>query len=184
MINGYKLFYQDRNCHVGGISYYINENILSKTVNVEGIKKDCEIVQIEISTETRKQLCIGLYKPPSQKEKYFFDHLSFVINRLTCQYENFMLISGFSMTIKNKSLEVFMNLFGLECFIKKTKCFQSKNLSCIYLILRNKKYFFDNSNVLEAGIPDHDSFIITILKINQSKETPKQNYIVITLNLI
>ena len=77
-----------------------------------------------------------------------------------------MLISGFSMTIKNKSLEVFMNLFGLECFIKKTTCFQSKNLSCIYLILRNKKYFFDNSNVLEAGIPDHDSFIITILKIS------------------
>ena len=44
MINGCTLFYQDRNCHVGGISYYINENILSKTVNVEGIKKDCEIV--------------------------------------------------------------------------------------------------------------------------------------------
>ena len=59
------------------------------------------------------------------------------------------------MTIENKNLEVFMNLFGLECLIKKPTCFQSKNKSCIALILTNKKDFFENSNVLEVGILDH-----------------------------
>ena len=39
MINGYKLFRRDRNCHGGGILCYINENIPSKTVNAEGIEK-------------------------------------------------------------------------------------------------------------------------------------------------
>ena len=29
MINGYKLFRRDRNCHGGGVLCYINENILS-----------------------------------------------------------------------------------------------------------------------------------------------------------
>ena len=40
MINGYKLFRRERNCHGEGILNYINENIPSKTVNVEGIEKD------------------------------------------------------------------------------------------------------------------------------------------------
>ena len=74
-----------------------------------------------------------------------------------------MLIGDFNMTIENKNLEVFMNSFGLECLIKKPTCFQSKNPSCIDLILTSKKVLFKNSNVLEVGISDHHSFIITAL---------------------
>ena len=72
MINGYKLFRRERNCHGEGI-LNINENIPSKIspVNVEGIEKDYEIIWIEISIKTCKRLCIGLYKPPSQNENYF-----------------------------------------------------------------------------------------------------------------
>ena len=71
MINGYKLFRRERNRHGEGILNHINENIPSKTVNVEGIEKDYEIIWIEISIKTCKRLCIGLYKPPSQNENYF-----------------------------------------------------------------------------------------------------------------
>ena len=56
-----------------------------------------------------------------------------------------------------------MNLFGLECLIKKPMCFQPKNPSCIDLILTNQKIFSKNF-VLEAGIPDYRSFIIITLK--------------------
>ena len=104
MINGYNLFRRDRNCHGGGVLCYINENIPSKIVNVEGIVKECEIVLIEFSIKTRKWLFIGLYKPPSQNENNVLDNLSLIINRLTCQYENFMLIGDFNMTIENKNL--------------------------------------------------------------------------------
>ena len=114
MINGYKLFHRDRNCHGGGVLCYINENVPSKTVTVEGIVKECEIVLIEFSIRVRKWLFIGLYKPPTQNEDNFFDDLSLIINKLTCQYENFMLIGDFNMTIENKNLEAFMNSFGLE----------------------------------------------------------------------
>ena len=84
---------------------YINENITSKTVNVEGIEKYCEIALIEFYIKTRKWLCIGMYKPPLQNENNFRDNLSFVINRLTCQYENFVLISDRNMTIENETLK-------------------------------------------------------------------------------
>ena len=164
MISGYKLFRRDGNSHGGDILCYINENIPSKTVNAEGIEKDCEIVLIEFSIKTSKWSCIGLYKPPSQNENNFLYNLTLLINKLTCQYENFILIGDFNMTIENKNLEIFMNLFGLKCLNKKPTCFQSKNPSCISLILTNKKYLFKNSNVLEVGISHHYSFIITALK--------------------
>ena len=52
LINGYKLFRRDRNCHGKGVLCYINENIPSKTINVEGIVKECEIVLIDFSIKT------------------------------------------------------------------------------------------------------------------------------------
>ena len=163
-LSNYKLFRRDRNKNGGGIICYINDNIPSKIVDVEFSEEDCEMILIEFSIKTRKWLCIGLYKPPSQNENYFLNNLSLVMNRLTCKYENLILIGDFNMTVENKNLETFMNAFGLECLIKKPTCFQSKNPTCIDLILTNKKELFKNSNVFEVGISDHHSFIITALK--------------------
>ena len=173
VINGYKLFRRDRICHGEGVLCYINENIPSKTVNVEGIVKECEIVLMEFSIKTRKWLFIGLYKPFSQDENSFLDNLSLIINRVTWQYKNFMLTGDFNMTIENKNLEVFMNSFGLECLIKRPTCFQSKNPNCIDLILANKKDLFKNSNGSEVGISDHHSLIITALKSQLVKGNAK-----------
>ena len=48
--------------------------------------------------------------------------------------------------------------------MKNQRVSNTKNIICIDLILTNKKDLFKNSNVLEVGISDHDSFIITALK--------------------
>ena len=32
-----------------------------------------------------KWLCVGIYRPPAQNEKYFIDHLSKTLGQLTCQ---------------------------------------------------------------------------------------------------
>ena len=164
------MFLRDRNCHGGGVLCYINENVLSETVNVEGIAKECEIVLIGFFIKTRRWLFVSLYKPPSQNENNFLDNLYLIKNKPTCQNENFMLIGDFSMAIENKNLEVFMNSFGLECI---TKSFQSKNPSCIDLLLTNKKDLFKNSNVLEVGISDHHSLTITTLKSQLVKGNAK-----------
>ena len=120
MINGYNLFCRDRNCHGGGVLCYINENIPSKTVKVECIVKECKMVLIEFFIKTRTWLFIGPYKPPSQNENNFLSNLSLIINRLTCQYENYV-IGDFNMTTENKNLNVFMNSCGLECLIKNLR---------------------------------------------------------------
>ena len=83
----------------------INENIPDKTVNAEGVAKECEIVLIEFFIKTGKWLFIDLYKPPLQNENNFIDNLCFIISSLTCQYENFMLTGDFNKIIESKNLE-------------------------------------------------------------------------------
>ena len=94
-ISGYKMFRRERNKHGGGIMFYISENIPCKTVNIEGLPDDCEVILIELSIKSRKWPCIGLYKPPSQNEKYFLDTLSLALTKMSCEYENVLLIGGF-----------------------------------------------------------------------------------------
>lgn len=73
--------------------FYANENISCKTVNLMTTNlDDYELILIEFSIKTTKWLCIGLYKPPSQNDKYFFDNLSLILNKKTCEYDNYVHI--------------------------------------------------------------------------------------------
>ena len=80
----------------GGLIFYINEQIPSKDVTLESIPRDIEIILLDFTVKNRKWLCIRLYKPPSQNEKYFLDHLSKTLGQLTCQYDKTILIGNFN----------------------------------------------------------------------------------------
>ena len=73
-------------------------------------------------------------------------------------------MGNFNLTAEDENLEVFISTFDMECLINKPTCFQSAKPNCIDLILTNKKELIKNSNVLEVGISDHYTFIVTTLK--------------------
>ena len=56
--------------------------------------------------------------------------------------------------------------------IQKPTCSQSAHTNCINLILANKKEFFENF-VLQVGISNHHSFIVTALKSQLIKGNTK-----------
>ena len=85
---------------------YVNQNISCKMVNVEGVTDDCEIILIEFSMKTRKWLCIWLYKPPSQNDKFFLDYLLLILKKLGCQFDNIILMGDFNLTVEDKILEI------------------------------------------------------------------------------
>ena len=91
-MSNYKTFLIERNRHSGGLLFYISENIPCKPINDEIIPSDIEMIMFEFLVKTRKWLCIGLYKSPSQNENYFLDILSNVLSKETCQCENVILI--------------------------------------------------------------------------------------------
>ena len=167
-INGYKTIRRDRD-----LNFYINEQILSKVLTLESIPSDIELILLDFRVKNRKWLCIGLYKPPSQNEKYFLDHLSKTLGQLTCQYGKTILIGDFNLTAENNNHENFMSTFDLEYLIKKPTCFQSSNPRCINLILTNQEELFKKYDIFEVGISDHHSFIVTALKSQLLKGNAK-----------
>ena len=65
-----------------------------------------------------------------------------------------------------------MNVFDLNCLAKKLICFQSTSPNCINLILTNKKEFL-KTLILEVGISDQHSLIVTALRIQLVKGNAK-----------
>ena len=98
------MYRRDRNKHGGGVLCYVNENIPYKMLSVEGVPDDCEIILIKFSIKTQKWLCIGLYKPPSQTDKYFLDNLLLILNKLNCQFDNIILMGISTSLLKIKTL--------------------------------------------------------------------------------
>ena len=98
-----------------------------------------------------------MYRPPSQNEKYFIEHLSKTLGQLSCQYDKTMLIGDFNLMINNERLQNLMTTFDLECLIKKPTCFQSSNPTCVDLILTS---LLLKGNAKTKLYRDYDSFNI------------------------
>ena len=58
----------------------------------------------------------------------------------------------------------------------QTTCHQSKIVTCIDLVLGNKKNLFKLSDNFEIGLSDHHMFISTIMKSENFKGTPQKLY--------
>ena len=71
-IDGYKTNHRDRNNFDGGLLLYVNEYITCREITAEQIDSNFEISFLEVTLRTRKWFIIGLYKPPNQKEEYFY----------------------------------------------------------------------------------------------------------------
>ena len=78
------MFRKDRDRFERGLMLYVNEQIHSKVLSLESILVDIELILLEFTVKNRRWLCIGIYRPPSQNEKYFIDHLSKTLGQLTC----------------------------------------------------------------------------------------------------
>ena len=98
-INGYKMFRKDRDRFRGGLMFYVNEQICSKVLSLDSIPVDIELILLEFTVKNERWLCLGIYRPPSQNEKYFIDHLSKTLGQLSRQYDKTVLIGDFNLTI-------------------------------------------------------------------------------------
>ena len=63
-MSGYKFVRKDRNKFGGGIAFYINDQLPSRTIKIEN-PSDIEILTIEITIRKNKILVAGIYKPLS-----------------------------------------------------------------------------------------------------------------------
>ena len=92
---------RDRDRFWGGLSFYINKQIPSKSLTLESIPRDIELILPDFTVKNRKCLFTELYKLPSHNEKYLVDHLSKALGQTTCQYDTTILIGNFNLNVEN-----------------------------------------------------------------------------------
>ena len=147
---------------------FYNENTPSRVLGIDSNFNDLETIFLEFSHRNKKWFRVGLYNPPNQNGQHFTDRVSKSLTKLSSHFHNIILL-GQHFIIKmgspeNWNLDTFRSCFDVESLIKAPACFQSTHLTCIDLLLANKKNFFKNSNVLEAKIFDHHNLALTALK--------------------
>ena len=100
-MSGYKFVRKDRNKFGGGIAFYINDQLPSRTIKIEKLS-DIEILTIEITIHKNKILVARIYKPPNLRETDFTTSLETIISKLSNNYEKLILMGHFNMTTSNQ----------------------------------------------------------------------------------
>ena len=138
----------------------------SGTIEIEN-PSDIEILTIELTIRKNKIFVAGIYKPPNLSETDFTTCLETIISKLSNSYDKLILRGDFNMTISDPILSQFLNTFSRSHLNIDPTCFKnSKNRSCIDLLLANFKPSFMKTSVFETGIFDHHKMLSHMMKLH------------------
>ena len=79
-IGVHKVFRRDRNRFGGALILHINENTPCKPLSNHLMLSDLELMAFELYHSKRKQLFLGIYKPPSQNDIEFLRRISLILD--------------------------------------------------------------------------------------------------------
>ena len=91
-----KPFRNDRNRKGGGLMIFVREDIPCKKINID-FPRDFECIALEINFRKEKWLFIGCYHLPKQRDEYFFEQLSQILDKLGTSYNNFLISGDFQL---------------------------------------------------------------------------------------
>ena len=133
----------------------------------------------------KKWLINCSYNPHKNNIENHLDIISRSLDTDSTKYENIVLLDDFIVCVNDEALKTFCKPYSFSSLIKQPTCFKnSKNLSCIDLMLRNKPHSFQKKCVIETGLSDFHRMTIFVLKMHFQKLPPKRiNYIGILKNL-
>ena len=172
-ISGFSSPYRlDRNKQGGGLLFYVRNDIPSKQIKCS-FCNDIECIIVEINIWKKKWLIYGIYNPHKININTHLSTLKMSITKLTCKYDNIIILGDFNSEMNEDKMIDFCNLFTLKNLIKEPTCYKNyNNPSCIDLILTNKPYSFQSSKTAETGISDFHKLIVTVLKTSYRKQPP------------
>ena len=89
-------------------------------------------------------------------------------------YNKFLLIGDFNVEDAKPCLSQFLFEHDAKNIVSEETCFKSKNSpSCIDLFITNSPNSFQNTSTITTGLSDFRKMVITVLKINFTKNKPK-----------
>ena len=159
----YKSYRFDRNKHGGGVMVYVQETIPSKILEKHSCPNNIEYLFIELNFRKFKWLLCGTYHPPSQNDEYYFNYLDKALDSYS-NYEKVLLVRDFITEITEHYIESFLYEHELSNLVKEKTCFQNmQNPGCIYLLLSNNSYAFQQTTTVCSGLSDFHKLVLTII---------------------
>ena len=174
LIEGYlPPFRADRNKNGGGVLIYIREDIPCCELKDHHTPMNFEGIFLEINLKKAKWLLFGGYNPSKDNIFIFNHHLGTSLDHYMSKYENFLLLGDFNSEMSEPAMNELSESYNLKNLIKEPTCFKSiENPSLIDLILTNKWRSFQNTAVIETGLPDHHKLTITVMRVCFQNEPP------------
>ena len=100
----------------------------------------------------------NVYKPPSLNNQYFCNSLSKLLDFYSSIYDNKVVFGDFNLEISHPVMLSFMSNENFINLVKGNTYFKG-NVSCIDLILTNRRYSFKHTSSIETGLSDHHHLI-------------------------
>ena len=124
LIEGYSEPYRfDRNRNGGGVLIYAREDIPSKPLTDHKLPHYIEGIFVELNLRKNKWLFFGSYHPPSQSDKYFFNHVQNGLDIYSKFYDRYMLVVDFNVEESEPCLSEFLFEMNAKNIIKEPTCF-------------------------------------------------------------
>ena len=94
------------------------------------------------------------------------------LDLLLSKYDNFMLIGDLNVEPTEATVSDFCEIYNLKHLIKDKTCFKPtcSKPTCIDLIITNRPKCFQDSVVIETGLPDFHKMSATVMKMYYTKQ--------------
>ena len=112
--------------------------------------------------------------PPSEKDEYYFYHMSKAIDTYYQIYDKFLLTRDFNAEDTEPCLSQFLFEYDPNNLVNEKTCFKSKNnTSSIDLFIANSSNSFQNTSTMSTGLSDFHKIVVTVLNTTFLKSKPR-----------
>ena len=142
---------------------FVREDISAKLIASE--TPPVESLYVEVKLRTQKWLISCSYNPNKSMISQHMEALAKNMDLYSSTYDNVIFSVYFNAGMEHLALKDFCNLHSLTSFINQPTCWKnSSKPTCINLILTNSPKSFQNTNVIETGLPDFHKMVVIIMK--------------------
>ena len=155
-----KLYRLDRNRNGGGVLIYICKDIPSEELD-NHLPNDIEGMFIELNLIKTKWLLFGCYHSPSQSDNCFFYHIKNDLDKLSQNYNKYMLVGDLNAEDSGTCLSNFLFKINAKNIVNSfTFCKSVKNPSCIDFVITNSLLSFQNTVTTTTGLSDFHKMVL------------------------
>ena len=89
---------------------YIRNGIVAHQLDSFTFAEGIECISLEVNLNKKKWVLLSVYRPSTQSEEIFLDNLGRALDKYSGEFENFIILGDFNMTVNEGELKNFLDL--------------------------------------------------------------------------